>query len=94
MLGIGVGGGGPRRGSPPWFVTDWQLPLACAIAAEPDLKERIYRKSSCEFSFFSLRAGGGAKTNLKPGTPLIRLESCGTVSQTTAKHRGNISWQR
>lgn len=72
------------------------FPVGMCRAAEPVLKEQIYKKSSCEFSFFFflLELEGGAKTNLKLGTPLIRLERCGPVSQTTAKHRGNISWQR
>lgn len=51
------------------------FPVGMCWAAEPVLKEQIYKRSSCEFSFFFLlELEGGAKTNLKLGTPLIRLE--------------------
>lgn len=60
---LGTTIGGPLgEGGPSWFVTDWQLfPLVRAIAAEPDLKERISSKSSCEFSFSLSELEAGPK---------------------------------
>lgn len=79
------------------------FPVGMRRAAEPVFKEQIYLKRkekkgrknpAVSFHFFLLELEGGAKTNLRLGTPLIRLERCGPVSQATAKHGGNISWQR